>query len=131
MCFDKPRLPIRKQSEKTEAISTATKHQWYKENPPAHNGTWTCYLQIAPECPVLVTHSTIQQEHVKPKVHYKELRYVLINIKPACQDCNKLKGSTELEKLAKSYPRIKAMLLQPEWKQWEIEVQKFVQPELH
>lgn len=131
MCQSKPRRAMKKESEKTESKRTATSRQWFKENPPDHKGTWECYLQISPQCPVRITRSTITLEHVKPKNRYKELRYITLVIKPACEFCNKLKGPWTLEELAETYPRVAEMLLQSAWVAWEAEIAQFVRPELH
>lgn len=99
MCLNKPRVPIRQESEKARSKRTATSREWYRLNPPDENGTWICYLQISPRCPRILTRSTITLEHVKSKVRHPELKYDVNNLKPACEFCNKLKGSLDLEDL--------------------------------
>jgi 5-methylcytosine-specific restriction endonuclease McrA len=99
MCINKPRVPLRKESEKAKSKRTATSREWYTLNPPDKNGTWTCYLQISPRCPRILTRTTITLEHVKSKARHPELKYVVSNLKAACEFCNKLKGSLDLEDL--------------------------------
>ena len=99
MCLRKPRHFMRTVSEKTLDRRGQTKREWLRLNPPDERGTWTCYLQISSACPIKLTASTLNLEHVKSKARYPELRYDLNNIKPACSPCNKLKGSRDVEEL--------------------------------
>lgn len=131
MCQQKPRKALNNERASTKSRRTATSRLWFKGNPPDHDGTWGCYLHISPHCPIRVTRSTLQQEHIKPKNRYKELRYMTLNIKASCEFCNKLKGPWTLEELAETYPQVAAMLLLPEWVAWEAEISQFVKPELH
>lgn len=98
-CFNKPRRPLRQESEKARSKRTETNREWFKINPPDKKGLWYCYLRISPLCPIKLTRTTIRLEHVKSKVRYPELKYVVSNLKPACEHCNKLKGSLDLEEL--------------------------------
>lgn len=93
MCFNKPRRPIKKESDKTYSRRKEVSREWFVLNPPDGKGIWICYLQIAPNCPVKLTRSTIRLEHVLSKVRHPELKYDVGNLKPACDNCNKLKGS--------------------------------------
>jgi 5-methylcytosine-specific restriction endonuclease McrA len=99
MCLKKPRKPIRQESVKAQSKRTATSREWYRLNPPDNNGNWICYLQISPRCPRILTRETITLEHVKSKARHPGLKYDVNNLKPACEFCNKLKGSLDLEDL--------------------------------
>lgn len=102
MCFNKPRRPIKKESEKYHSRRTATTRKWFDENPPDAKGVWICYLQISPLCPIKLTRSTIRLEHVNSKARHPDQRFDVDNLKPACDYCNKLKGSlSEAEARAK------------------------------
>ena len=102
MCFSKPRRPIKNESEKAKSKRTQTGRRWFELNPPDDKGVWICYLQISIVCPVKLTRSTIRLEHVKSKVRHPELKYDVDNLRPACDNCNKLKGSlSEAEARAK------------------------------
>ena len=98
-CSQKPRKFIKKESNKYRKKRQDTSRAWYRANPPDSNGNWVCYLQIATECPRILTRETITLEHVKPKVRYPELRFDISNLKPACSLCNKEKASRELHEL--------------------------------
>lgn len=100
MCLHKPRRPIANESAATKSKRTAVSRLWYELNPPDAKGLWYCYLRISPECPVVLTRSTITLEHVKSKVRHPELKYEVTNLKAACSPCNKLKGSLDIEELS-------------------------------
>lgn len=100
MCPHKPRRPLRQESEKSKSKRTATSREWFRLNPPDARGVWYCYLQISPRCPIKLTRSTITLEHVKSKVRHPELKYDVTNLKPACEYCNKLKGSLDVDQLS-------------------------------
>ena len=103
MCFAKPRKRIKNISSKTLFKKQATDREWYRLNPPSEKGIWICYLQIAPNCPKQLTRSTITLEHVKSKARHPELKFVVDNLKPACEFCNKLKGSLDVEEVLEKY----------------------------
>ncbi len=100
MCLKKPRRPLKKESEKTKSKRIAVSREWFKLNPPSPKGTWECYLQISPECPRVLTRSTITLEHVKSRARHPELKYDITNLKPSCAPCNFLKGSLDVEELS-------------------------------
>jgi len=107
MCFNKPRVKLRKESNKTKTKRQQTRHTWFDENPPNAKGVWICYLNIASNCHVQLTASTIRLEHDKSKARHPELKYDIKNIKPACDPCNKLKGSMSAEEAIEKYVKIK------------------------
>ncbi len=109
-CQKKPRRPMRQVAEKTLHKKQATDREWYQLNPPSESGTWRCYLQLNKDCEKILTRSTIQLEHVKSKARHPELKYSVSNLKPACANCNKLKGSLDLEDLALKYNHLKVYL---------------------
>lgn len=104
MCPNKPRRPIKHESDKALKRRTQTRREWFELNPPNSKGLWYCYLRIAPECPYYLTRSTLTLEHVKSKARHPELRYEVSNIKPACSFCNEKKRSLDLEELPKLNP---------------------------
>lgn len=110
MCFNKPRRRIRAVSDKAYHKKQETDRAWFEANPPSPKGTWDCYLQISPQCLMKVTRSTINLEHVRSKARHPELAYDPNNIKPACQPCNKLKGSMDLEDLVDNFPHLGAII---------------------
>jgi len=93
MCFNKPRKKIKNESEKSFTKRQLTTYEWFRLNPPDDKGIWICYLQISPHCPVKLTRSTIQLEHIESKARNPARKYDVDNLKPACRFCNKLKGS--------------------------------------
>lgn len=117
-CFKRPQtIPV--ESEKHKQQRTTTRKAWFRTNKPDSQGRWACYLRIADNCPKFVTSGTIDLEHVKPKGKHQKLRYQVLNIKAACQPCNKLKASWELETLAETYPQIAEMIATPEWQAYD------------
>lgn len=106
MCFKKPRRPLRFESDKAYNKRTKTTREWYRLNPPNERGLWPCYLRISVACPTWITESMMQLEHVRSKARHKHLQYVLINLMPACDFCNKLKGSLDIEDLITIYPQM-------------------------
>lgn len=96
MCFNKPRRHIKSQSDKTITKYQAFNRMWYEINPPSAKGTWDCYLRISTACERKVTRSTINLEHAYSKVRHPEWKYCLWNVYPACQPCNRLKGSKDI-----------------------------------
>jgi hypothetical protein len=123
-CFKRPQTPIAPESATHNAKRMKTRRAWFKANRPDEDGHWECYLQIADNCQRLVTTETIDLEHVRPKGTHPKLRYEILNIKPACQPCNKLKRSWSLKVLAETYPRIAAMIATPEWIRYEQKLDK-------
>lgn len=97
MCFNKPRRPLKQESDKTQAKRITVSRLWFELNPPDARGLWYCYLRISPDCPYQLTRSTIRLEHVRSKVRYPALKYEVTNLLPACEHCNKMKGSRDLE----------------------------------
>lgn len=110
MCFNKPRKPLKKISDKRLNKKQETDREWYRLNPPDEHGLWYCYLGISPNCPVKLTRSTITLEHVKSKTRYPALIFVVSNLKPSCGPCNNLKQSLDIEDLVKTYPHLKRLL---------------------
>lgn len=99
-CFQKPRHAIKKISNKTLNKKQIVDRLWYETNPPDDKGTWTCYLQLTKQCPIKLTRSTIQLEHVKSKVRHPELKFEATNLKPACSWCNRMKGSLNADEIS-------------------------------
>jgi len=80
----KPIAKIGKQGKKTAAAVA----KWKKTQTPNHEGYFICYI-CKRWIPYLVA------EHVKSKARHPELRTDLNNLKPTCDDCNRLKGSKD------------------------------------
>jgi hypothetical protein len=125
------KTPLRRESKVHNQRRSIVSRTWFIENPPDESGGYICYLQLSASCPTWVSKNEVTLEHVYPKKLYPELRYLTINIKPACEFCNKLKGSNRLESLVIVYPKLHDLLTTPEWLAWETEVTKFIKPELH
>lgn len=64
------------------------KTNWFKHNPPNHEGYYECYY-----CHRWFTKEDITLDHVIPRSAAPELRYAESNIVPACWPCNSKKGS--------------------------------------
>lgn len=124
MCFKKPRKAIRKEAVKTRRKRLTTREKWLTANPADKDGNWPCYLQIAYNCPGTVNISTLTLEHVYSRADYPILRYEIINIKAACEFCNKVKFSNSIENLALLYPRVALMVQTPEWREWNLKVKQ-------
>lgn len=107
MCFKKPRRRIRSEATKTKNKRQQTTRDWFKANPPNEKGVWFCYLGIDKKCPNKLTRTTVRLEHVKSKARHQELKYDITNIKPACDYCNKLKGSLSADEAWEKYGRIR------------------------
>lgn len=105
-CFEKPRKPIRKESIVSLSKRTQTSREWFKQNPPDERGRWFCYLRISPDCPHVLTRSTIQLEHVRSKVRRPDLKYDIDNLKPSCHSCNRQKASRSVEDLTELFPHL-------------------------
>lgn len=116
-CFSQKKKPIPVESKKHKESRMKTRRAWFRapENKPDEQGRWPCYLRIADDCPKFVTSGTIDLEHVRPKGSHPKLRHQILNIKAACQPCNKLKRSWSIEVLAETYPHIAEMIATPEW----------------
>lgn len=110
MCYKKLRKPIKQMSQKHYKENIETKTAWFKANPPDENGEWECYLKISKDCLGKLNYRTLNREHVVSKVRAPELRFDINNIKPACQPCNKLKGSLSIKDLAKIFPHLRPLL---------------------
>lgn len=106
----KPRTALRQRSKKTEQKDIDFKIAWFAANPPDQNGEWECYLQIASDCLIVVDFSTLRREHVKSRARHPELKYELSNVRTACDQCNELKGSLDLEDLVKVFPHLQKYL---------------------
>lgn len=118
-CFNKPKKPLKQESDKTRTKRRNTRKKWFKINPPDEAGHWQCYLRIAEKCLVFVDVNTINLEHVRSKARAKSLEFVVENIKAACEPCNKLKASWSVTELAETYPHLFAMITTPEWQEYE------------
>lgn len=107
------RLESKSANNKRQVLKTT----FFALNPPDSDGNYTCYLQISPHCPKIIPKHYVTLEHVyaKQSGKYPELKYVVENILPACESCNKSKLSNTPEQLAIFYPHIKEMLETDEW----------------
>lgn len=105
-CFQTQKKRIRPESYKVEVKRTETSRQWFELNPEDSRGRWFCYLYISPQCPKVLTRSTINLEHVRSKARYPELKFDVTNLRASCSFCNKLKGSLDLEDLLGDFPHL-------------------------
>ena len=124
MCWNKPKKAMRQEAVNTRVKREATSNEWYRQHRPDKDGFYTCYLQISPYCPRKVDRGRgMTLEHVYSKRDYPELRYYSLNLKPACDACNKLKLSNSINKLCKFFPRLTELVATPEWQEWEDQMQ--------
>ena len=114
--------PMRFRSEKAKEKYGELHKAWHKANPISKDHKYTCWLGISPDCPGRITYQQLQLEHVWPKSGYKELEYVVINIKASCGYCNQLKGSLSPQRLAKVYVRIADLWNTTAWKTYAYQV---------
>lgn len=128
-CFQRPKKSIKSESDKTKYQRKATNRKWFVLNPPEADGLYTCYLQIADDCPKRLVPqmaqsdeapiNCLQLEHVRSRARSPKLRFQPLNIKPACRPCNKLKRSWSVEELAETYPRIFDLITTPDWQAYD------------
>lgn len=127
-CWNKPTAAIKRankpipfRSKKAEKLQKDFAAAWFRANPPDKDGFWYCYLNISDMCPKRMLYGHVTLEHVYPKASgkYPELKYCLVNIKPACAFCNKLKGGNTPQQLAYLFINVAIMIQRPEWKLWE------------
>jgi 5-methylcytosine-specific restriction endonuclease McrA len=95
------RAPLRRSTKrlgpgKNARLWAETRAEWFKQNPA---NTYTCYLQLSPLCPRVMTPAETTLDHVKSRGRHPELRYELSNLRPACGPCQQVKGSLDLEDL--------------------------------
>lgn len=123
--FTSKRKSLRWRSKKAEIKYGELHKAWHKMNRPNKDKGWTCWLQISPSCPKQLTYAKLQLEHVYPRAKFKELEYVVMNVKPACESCNKAKLSNTPQQLAMYYENIALKIQTPAWKRWEQQVIPF------
>ena len=127
----KQKKHLRPESKKHNSKRAVLSNTWHILNPPDYRGGYTCYLQISKNCPKWMAKAYTTLEHVYPKNKYPELRWNVLNIKPACEWCNAEKLSNTVYQLAVIYPHIVTMIAAPEWQAWEAQIAPFIKPELH
>lgn len=117
----KQRKPMRHASKASTHKLDILHNTFFFFNPPDEQGGYICYLQISKLCPGWVSKENVTMEHILPKASgkYPEVKYNVINIKPACGFCNHAKLSNTPYHLALIYPHIALMIQTPEWKAWE------------
>ena len=118
---NKPKKKAKKMN--IESKSSNNKRQvvrttYFDLNPPDTRGGYNCYLQISPYCPGWIPKHYITLEHTYSKQKYPELKYVVENILPACEACNKAKLSNTPEQLSLYYPNIAKMIETDEWREF-------------
>lgn len=84
------------------------KAEWYKQNPPDHNGFYWCKIPqcIHPGEPMRKKEVTL--DHIIPRSKRPDLRMELSNLQPSHWDCNTLKGSVYGEDYERYEAREKA-----------------------
>ena len=105
-CPYKKRKAINKVGKKAKK-NIETSKKWRNN---LQDKTFTCYLQISPMCPKILTKKTTTPEHRIPKSKGQQYAHDLNNIGHACIFCNSLKGSRSLESLAKEYPHLRIVV---------------------
>lgn len=98
-CFQRPQKPLRPEAVKTREKRLSTNKKWFKRYKPDKYGFWYCYLQISPRCPKRLTEATLVLEHVKSKTRHPGEKFNRKNLKPACEFCNELKGSLDVNEV--------------------------------
>ena len=88
----KPKKPM-KRLGKVGQRWLETRRQWIADNPPAHNGTWPCALNLSPLCLRFVDIDQLQLDHAISRSKRPDLRYVMSNLQPSCAPCNTQKSS--------------------------------------
>lgn len=129
----KARRILRSVSKSSMYKKTYTTNAFFVTYPPDERYGYTCYLGISSLCPGWLPADQITQEHVFPKGTWPEVKYNLLNLKPACPFCNKVKGGLTVYKLAAHWPHLVVMIQSPEWRAWEEEIRPFLKrplPEL-
>lgn len=112
---------MKPESTKTKAKRIAVSSEWFRLNPPEHDGYWYCYLGISPYCLRRMTNPEVCLEHVYPKNKYPALRYEVLNLKASCSFCNELKLSNTIAALQRSgmFPMLTSLIRSPDWQEWE------------
>ena len=123
MCHAKPKKRIKKEADKARVQRQTVTTEWKRSLVPDRDGYYTCYLQISPSCPRRLTKLQVVPEHVYPKSKYPELKYEKLNLKIACEYCNKLKLSNTINKLCKFYPNLIDLVQTEEWQLWEDQIE--------
>lgn len=126
----KKKRPLRRESKKSFHNRDILSNTFFHDNPPDERGGYTCYLQISRKCPIWVSLREVTLEHILPKVKYPEVKYNVINIKPACTWCNGAKLSNTPYHLALIWPHIKILIETEEWKEWESSIVPFLKKPL-
>lgn len=85
--------PIKRESTKTRQKRQQTAREWHKLNKPGSDGMYTCYLQIHPDCPKMLTKDMLTLEHYHSKARRPDLKFDVTNLKPSCSPCNGMKLS--------------------------------------
>jgi Pyruvate/2-oxoacid:ferredoxin oxidoreductase delta subunit len=90
-------LKAKKRMNKVGKIGKALAKQsreYRKENPPNHEGYYTCYL-----CGKWIPANEMNPEHTKSRARHPEFRFDKGKLKPACGICNEKKRSMEVEEV--------------------------------
>lgn len=67
------------------------RNEWIRQNPPNHEGYYTCWL-----CGSWVKAEEMELDHIKSRTRASHLRFVQSNLAPSHHICNQEKGSTEI-----------------------------------
>mgnify|MGYP002345622309 CR=1 FL=1 len=77
-----------KQIGKKGLLRQKTRRDWIKNNPPNHQGYWTCGI-----CGRWVHESAMELDHIIPSSHAPQLIDDHSNLRPTHSKCNRIKGS--------------------------------------
>lgn len=124
--ISKKMAPLRRESKASTDKRAILSNTFFANNPPDSRGGYTCYLQINRNCPKWVSKKHVTLEHVLPRSKYPEVKWNVLNIKPACSFCNQTKLSNTPYQLAYIWPQLWILLTSPEWKEWEKQITPFL-----
>jgi 5-methylcytosine-specific restriction endonuclease McrA len=116
--FKSKRTHLRPESSSSRNKRRGMAKKRFRDNPPDWKGGYTCYLQVSSNCPKWISRHYVTLEHIYPKASYPELKYVTLNIKPSCADCNRIKKGNTLEKLSIIYPQLLTMIKSEDWRRF-------------
>lgn len=115
-CFKRPKKPSKPKAVKPlkrTAIKVkidykwlATRREWFSLHPPDHAGYYYCKIVpcLLPGVPML--QAEVALDHIKPKGKYRELKYVLSNLRESHHLCNNEKGSLSDEQYQAKMERL-------------------------
>jgi 5-methylcytosine-specific restriction endonuclease McrA len=98
------RTIVKHRGKKTIEWLDIVRPKWIRTHPPNEHGYWECYLGLTKQCRRWLSIEYLTLDHVKPRGSNPSQRNHMKNIRPACKNCNYLKGSMSLASVKKKYP---------------------------